>query len=925
MNWGGHITDKASVYAKTSEPKKQSSSLCKQESVVNNSGSPAERILQLQRTAGNQAVQRLIGSGVLQAKLKIGQPNDSYEQEADRVAEQVMRMPRPQVQRKCAKCKKKLELLQPKAMGSITNTVPPIVHEALSSPGQPLDAQTRAFMEPRFGHDFGSVRVHSGSAAEQSARDVNANAYTAGNNIVFGAGRFEPGAREGRWLIAHELTHVLQQTGAGGGWATYPTAAIQREESEFNPIPNPENLASMYQLEMKFDHFDGIANRLLIAVRFQPSPFAYIIRVLKAVGKKKEDNLGAAFVKRLSDPELDRFASSSSGRHTLNVLYEAIITGDVSEFEREQANRIIMIKMRRLAPEDYLKSMKMTSSRLPTRIFPFRLMRVTPGYDYAPPNAKLLPNGKVWVNYPTRVLFMDTFKEELRTPIYQAFLSEGLQLNPNEIVGIKDYERGGHVNYLPALALIDYSNQAKQSTLGKIVEVSVFAATMGLGGGAAAGGRALAGEATAVARWGTRLVKGARALDRVADFIGIAHFVIDENRDWIISKFGKDGKWLVQLSDKANSIAGIYGIGRLSSGVGYALVKEMRAASRAVRTQTKGLTEIEAKVMQRLDEETDAMLKQLDEEASKAVGTAKQAEAHTTPNVAKPTRHQPPDSGKIPTQIPTPTKGGTPHVDPASGINDDTRRFFESKAGKQLKEALDSSPHATQALKACHSLCYPKFANSKQVKRIEKILAEAEKSGMQIDYSRLQQRLHDPAIKNAQDLDKAIDSLKNAFENQKQLGADIASKVEQGPSGSHYDDTPSAIRLRNSPGVASGGESLITFGEHWLQEGKVGLFPKQIADRMRGMHFNNFGEFRKTFWILVASDPALKRGWTPRNLSRMRNGWAPFVSQAERVGGGSNRVWQLDHKLAIKNGGEVYDFGNLQIVSPKFHGEVGER
>lgn len=91
------------------------------------------------------------------------------------------------------------------------STTPPIVHDALRSPGQPLDAQTRAFMEPRFGHDFGKVRVHTGDKATESAREVNAQAYTVGQDIVFGAGRYEPGTGAGRSLIAHELAHVVQQ------------------------------------------------------------------------------------------------------------------------------------------------------------------------------------------------------------------------------------------------------------------------------------------------------------------------------------------------------------------------------------------------------------------------------------------------------------------------------------------------------------------------------------------------------------------------------------------------------------------------------------------------------------------------------------------------------------------------------------------
>jgi hypothetical protein len=97
---------------------------------------------------------------------------------------------------------------------SSVNTMPPIVHETLCSPGQPLDASTRAFMEPRLGHDFSQVRVHSDAQAAESARAVNALAYTVGREVVFGAGQYAPATRNGQRLIAHELTHVLHQ-GAG--------------------------------------------------------------------------------------------------------------------------------------------------------------------------------------------------------------------------------------------------------------------------------------------------------------------------------------------------------------------------------------------------------------------------------------------------------------------------------------------------------------------------------------------------------------------------------------------------------------------------------------------------------------------------------------------------------------------------------------
>jgi hypothetical protein len=116
----------------------------------------------------------------------------------------------------CEECKKKREgTLQRAAINpSPVHDVPPIVHDVLRSPGQPLDAETRSFMEPRFGHDFSNVRVHTDGKASESARAVNALAYTVGRNVVFGTNRYALGTSEGRRLLAHEMTHVLQQQGS---------------------------------------------------------------------------------------------------------------------------------------------------------------------------------------------------------------------------------------------------------------------------------------------------------------------------------------------------------------------------------------------------------------------------------------------------------------------------------------------------------------------------------------------------------------------------------------------------------------------------------------------------------------------------------------------------------------------------------------
>jgi hypothetical protein len=116
----------------------------------------------------------------------------------------------------CEKCRK--NRLQRKIDNSECNesTLPPIVHEVLRSRGQPLDAETREFMEPRFGHDFSRVRVHTDERAAESARAVNALAYTVGRELVFGDGLYSPGTEAGTRLLAHELAHVVQQNGTVG-------------------------------------------------------------------------------------------------------------------------------------------------------------------------------------------------------------------------------------------------------------------------------------------------------------------------------------------------------------------------------------------------------------------------------------------------------------------------------------------------------------------------------------------------------------------------------------------------------------------------------------------------------------------------------------------------------------------------------------
>jgi hypothetical protein len=164
--------------------------------------------------------------GVIQPKLAIGAVDDPLEHEADRVADQVMRMPSPdhrlssaatQIARKCDACEdeEKAKSVQPKRgvqAGAAGGQAPPTVRDVLRSSGRPLDRTSQMFFEPRFGRDFTHVRIHTDARAAESARDIGALAYTAGRHIVFGAGEYTPTTSAGRSLLAHELAHTVQQS-----------------------------------------------------------------------------------------------------------------------------------------------------------------------------------------------------------------------------------------------------------------------------------------------------------------------------------------------------------------------------------------------------------------------------------------------------------------------------------------------------------------------------------------------------------------------------------------------------------------------------------------------------------------------------------------------------------------------------------------
>ena len=286
----------------------------------------------------------------LQTKLGISTPGDQHEQEADRVADQILRMPDPvlegrtsgsskvtavptanvseTVHRKCDKCdeEEEPETVQRKALprlGVEASRPQSHVSDALSSAGQLLDHQTRAFFEPRLGYDLSSVRIHTDPAAAESARAVEARAYTLGRDIVFGPSQYAPSTSEGRRLLAHELAHVVQPKDGGSA------GVVQRAEVDDRSCHGLTDIGS---------DIDAEVNRQIAAARTAAgSPIAvpaFLLDVARRLGGVKLQHMSPieAFIEGLGAgkviiPSPSLAGTKFSGVGAVNKMYLSQMTG----------------------------------------------------------------------------------------------------------------------------------------------------------------------------------------------------------------------------------------------------------------------------------------------------------------------------------------------------------------------------------------------------------------------------------------------------------------------------------------------------------------------------------------------------------------------------------------------------------------------
>jgi hypothetical protein len=292
------------------------------------------------------------GAPWLQAKLAVGAVDDPLEREADAAADRVMRMPNPSgvthLQRKCSLCQEHEEeghtqLARKESVGAAQSAAvaPAIVHDVLSQPGLPLDPQDRAFFEPRFGRDFSDVRVHTDGLAAQSAEAVNALAYTVGRDVVWGPSRPAASSAMGRRLLAHELAHVVQQTGAKpwqhsrGSRETGQSVLAPRHVQRAPKAPPPPVAGGNILYVGMNNYMPEVAK---LDAQYKGTSVS-VTKVTVTEGEDKTDVGGTTY--DLTDPKgIKAFAASVSSDAKVTAAVEALITGQDSENRDDLAHVI---------------------------------------------------------------------------------------------------------------------------------------------------------------------------------------------------------------------------------------------------------------------------------------------------------------------------------------------------------------------------------------------------------------------------------------------------------------------------------------------------------------------------------------------------------------------------------------------------------
>lgn len=485
----------------------------------------------------------------------------------------------PDIQRVCSNCAKE-KALQTKSENSAN---PSSIETRLNSTkgaGSPLPENTRSGMEQAFGADFSGVRVHTGGNALQMNKELGAQAFTHGSDIYFDVGKFDTKSVSGKHLLAHELTHVIQQE-----------IGLIREKVQLSPA---EDLIDSFT---SWNFLDESALGQALVEKTGAGEYNFIQEVLNELGSTDRDDVSYECIRRLTNEQLDRICLYEPGRRLLDRMFDELTSGSVAEEEKNQADRIIDAKSRAIPTSQFPTSLDNI------KIFPFKTPGITVFHD-APISAERRTGGRIWVKMPTRISGMGLFIEETKTLPTAVFIG-GIELPENEIVGVRLYDFGDDVEpvFKPALFLVQLANEtdtAIASTIGEVVGIGL---TLGVGELVALGVEA--SMAARVLLWA----------DRAAFALGTLSVVINEHRGWILSAFGESGRSFLYYNSLVQRATAVYGMGRTVFALG-SLLNNFRKSFQNWRVAAEGINEVgieQQRILRSIEQEGETFFNQTDE------------------------------------------------------------------------------------------------------------------------------------------------------------------------------------------------------------------------------------------------------------------------------------------------------------------------
>ncbi|HLM55850.1 MAG TPA: DUF4157 domain-containing protein [Pyrinomonadaceae bacterium] len=627
------------------------------------------------------------------------------------------------------------------------------MHEALNSSGQPLDAQTRSFMESRFGHDFSRVRVHTDARAAESARSVNALAYTVGHDVVFAEGSYAPQTGEGRRLLAHELTHVVQQRGgqdrpaartgglvrghAGGGviqrqpapakkkWKilTLKEIAEDKEKEEarqrtgqtaakvcmsFGEKLTKENCPAVLAPKTEVTVVDKKVKGLWLEIENTGFP---------GFGPQQKTYILSAFAREISTGAPKQSAAPGAGPSS---------AGDFESLRKAELLRLAKGRSDKAQQEYAQAQMQATVGHL----------QVGRGvFGNVGGGGALQATGQALGQpFERQILAVDKAYEEL---------VRDLEKNP-AYTFVSGFVDGVRAN-------LDTNVFAKNAgTFAKLVVTWPFNPKLQA--------MFLYGTAKGLKKEIEGLVDLIKDFDEIAgQLYELAKAVTSEGGAEVTRAIGNQlgAEWGKRLTE----LGGMTDLNKLAEALGETfgpLLVEL-----AIGIATAGSSTL-ASVGNRIK----SLLKELPKLAKflEKLKDVRKLRLGGKGKVPKPSVHKPhlPDVPDAP-DLPTKTTPAPKAANPLDNLNQQTRELFEKRP--DLKKALEENPLAARALKYCQSPCFPSFTNKDQIKRINDFLARAQREGIELDQDSLRKYFH--RAKNNDELDGLIERLQTKYGNVK--------------------------------------------------------------------------------------------------------------------------------------------------------------